>query len=295
MFETSGNKNFLNRAHIGEHVKIEFDTYISDHGKEEVEGIESSLHYIRTGEGEPMILIHGVGQSLYTFRNNLEELGKHFTVYAIDLPAHGYSDRPNICYNVEEIALCIEAFMNSLSIPAAHFCAFGESAAYVLDFTLHNKKRAGNLIFISPVISSASTKYAAAFPLVSIASRLLLTKQSFYKELLALYFDRTILTPEVLDETFMPFCDKEFKSIIRLYAANYDYRGIAEKILEIQNHVLVIRGGDDKVTPPLQEGIAGFPIQDMKTFTIRNCNYLVQEEKADKLNEAIIEFCNMYK
>ena len=59
--------------------------------------------------------------------------------------------------------------------------------------------------------------------------------------------------------------------------------------------MLVIRGGDDRVTPPLQEGLAGFPIRDLKTFTIRNCNYLVPEEKADKTNEAIIEFCNMYK
>ncbi len=295
MFESSGNKNFVNRAHIGEYAKIEFDTYINMHGKEEIEGVESSIHYIQTGSGDPLILIHGVGQSLYTFRNNFEELSEHFTVYAIDLPGHGYSERPHISYSVEEIALCIEAFMNTLKIPSAHFCAFGESAAYVLDFAMHNKNRAGNLIFISPVIDSVHSKYSAYFPLVSLSSKLIFTKQSFFKDMSSLYFDRTILTPEVLEETYMPFCDKEFRQIIKLYSQNYNDSEIAEKILEIQNHTLVIRGNDDKVTPPLQEGLAGFPIRDMKTFTIRNCNYLVQEEKADKLNEAIIEFCKMYK
>lgn len=295
MFESSGNKNFVNRSHIGEYAKIEFDTYVNIHGKEEIEGIESSIHYIQTGSGEPLILIHGVGQSLYTFRNNIEDLSEHFTVFTIDLPGHGFSDRPHISYSVEEIALCIEAFMNTLKIPRAHFCAFGESAAYVLDFALHNKKRAGNLMFISPVIDSNHSKYSAYFPLVSASSRLLFTKQSFFKNLSSLYFDRTILTPDVLEETFMPFCDREFRQIIKLYQQNYDDSDIAQKILEIHNHTLVIRGNDDKVTPPLAEGLAGFPIRDLKTFTIRNCNYLVQEEKADKLNEAIIEFCNMYK
>ncbi len=295
MFETLGNKNFVNRAHVGEHARIEFEIYADDHGEEKIEEIESSMHYIKTGSGEPLILVHGVGQSLYTFRNTLEELGKHFTVYAIDLPAHGYSDRPSISYNVEEIALCIEAFMNTVGLAWAHFCTFGESAVYVLDFVQHNLKRAGNLIFISPVMTTAGGRRQTQFPFVSIGSRLFLTQQSFYNDLLYLYFDRTLLTPEVLDETFMPFADKEFRQILKLYAANYNDYEVAEKMLEIQNHVLVIRGADDKITPPLQEGIAGFPIRDLKTYTIRNCNYLVQEEKADKATEAIIEFCNLYK
>lgn len=295
MFETSGNKNFVNRAHVGEHAKIEFEIYVSDHGEETIEGIESSIHYMKTGSGEPLILVHGVGQSLYTFRNMLEELGKHFTVYAIDLPGHGYSDRPTISYNVEEVALCIEAFMNTAGLASAHFCTFGESAAYVLDFVQHNQERARNLMFISPLMTSAGGRRQPPFPFVSISSRLFLTQQSFYNDLLYLYFDRTLLTPEVLEETFLPYGDKEFRQILKLYAANYSDREIAEKMLEIQNHVLVIRGADDKISPYLQEGIAGFPVRDLKTYTIRNCNYLVQEEKADKAILAIIEFCSLYK
>jgi len=295
MFESSGHKNFVNRAHIGEFTKIEFDTYVDVRGKEEVEGVESSLHYIKTGAGDPLILIHGIGQSLYTFRNVLEELSEHFTVYALDLPGHGFSGKPHISYSVEEVALCIEAFLNALKIAKAHFCAFGESAAYVLDFALHNQQRAGNLIFISPAISSANQKFSPYFPFVAMSSRLLFNKQSFLKELSSLYFDRTILTEEVLEETFLPFNDKEFKIIIKLYAQNYSDHAVAEKILDIQSPTLVIRGSDDKVTPPLEEGLAGFPIRGMKTFAIRNCNYLVQEEKADKLCEAVIEFCKMYK
>jgi pimeloyl-ACP methyl ester carboxylesterase len=295
MFETSGHKNFVNRAHVGEYAKIEFDTYVDVRGKEEIEGIDTLIHYIKTGTGDPLILIHGIGQNLYTFRNVLEELSGHFTVYAIDLPGHGFSGKPHIGYSVEEIALCFEAFMNSLSIAKAHFCAFGESAAYVLDFAMHNAVRTGNLMFISPAMNSVNPKFGPLFPFVSMTSKLLFNKQTFLKELSSLYFDRTILTDDVLEETFLPFEDKEFRVIVKLYAQNYSDREIAEKILEIQNPTLVIRGADDKTTPPLTEGLAGFPIRGMKTYVIRNCNYLVQEEKADKLTEAIVEFCKLNK
>jgi pimeloyl-ACP methyl ester carboxylesterase len=264
-------------------------------GKEEIEEVETSIHYIKTGAGDPLILIHGIGQSLYTFRSNIEALSEHFTVYAVDLPGHGFSGKPHISYSVEEIALCIEAFMNSLKIAKAHFCVFGESAAYVLDFALHNAARAGNLMFISPAIHSSAQKYPPYFPFVSMTSKLLFTKQSFSKELSSLYFDRTILTDEVLEETFLPFGDKEFKMIIKLYAQNYNDHEITEKILDIASPTLVIRGMDDKMTPPLVDGLAGFPIRGLKTFAVRNCNYLVQEEKADRLNEAVVEFCKMYK
>ena len=295
MFETSGHKNFVNRAHIGEFAKIEFDTYVDNHGKEEIEEVETSIHYIKAGSGDPLILIHGIGQSLYTFRNNFETLAEHFTVYAIDLPGHGFSGKPHISYSVEEVALCIEAFMNTLKIAKAHFCTFGGSAAYVLDFAMHNAARTANLMFISPIMSSSSTKYNPYFPFVAMTSKLLFSKQSFSKELSSLYFDRTILTDEVLEETFIPFSDKEFRTIIKLYAQNYNDGEIIGKILDIQSPVLVIRGTDDKVTPSLEEGLAGFPIKDMKTFVVRNCNFLVQEEKADRLCEALIEFCKMYK
>lgn len=294
MFETSGTKFFVNRAHIGDYAKIEFDTYAIERGREEIYSVESSMHYYKTGSGEPLILVHGLGQSLYTFRDCLEVLGGRFTVYAIDLPAHGFSERPSISYNVEEIALCIESFMNALGLVSAHFCAFGESAAYVLDFSIHNAERAGNLIFVSPLISG-DPRITPAFPLVSVSSRLILTKQSFYNELLSLFFDRTLLTPEVLDETFLPFCDKEFRQILKLFAGNYSDQELMKNIPGIRSHVLVVRGADDKVSPPLDEGIASFPIPGMKTYTVRNCNFLVQEEKADKLSEAIIEFCNLYK
>ena len=291
MFDKMGATEFLNRAHIGEYCKIQFETYIEVRGKEEIEDVEATLHYVKQGEGDPLILLHGLGQSIYAFRENIKALSENFTVYAIDLPGHGFSDKPQIGYSTEEISLCIEAFMKQKGIEKAHFCTLGESAVYALDFVLHNKDVAENLIFISPTISSA--KQPPIFPLASQISGLMFNKNNFEKVLSSMYFDRTVVTESVLNEYFSQFQSREFRQILKIYMQNYVYDGILEQLLDIDGHILIIRGTDDHVSPPLMEGIAEYPAKDLRTFTIKNCGFLATEEKKERVNEAIIEFCKI--
>lgn len=47
-----------------------------------------------SGEGEPLLLIHGLGSSRRAFDLITSDLGEHYTVYAVDLPGHGESPMP---------------------------------------------------------------------------------------------------------------------------------------------------------------------------------------------------------
>lgn len=46
------------------------------------------------GSGPPLLLVHGLMTSSYSWRYLFEPLGRHFTLYAPDLPGNGRSDRP---------------------------------------------------------------------------------------------------------------------------------------------------------------------------------------------------------
>jgi len=51
-----------------------------------------TMRYLKMGQGEPLVLIHTLRTQLDYFSKIIPELAKHYTVYALDLPGHGYSD-----------------------------------------------------------------------------------------------------------------------------------------------------------------------------------------------------------
>ncbi len=299
MFEPININKFLNREHVGDYAEIEFDTYVSSRGKEEVEGIRMPMHFYEAGEGEPLILVHGIGQSLYTWRKNFEELSKRFHVFAIDLPGHGFSGKPQMSYSIEEFALSIEAFMNVRGIASAHFCAFGESAAYVLDFVMHNVKRARRLVFISPMMTTGASGLLKGKGLPSVlgmtAAKMRLSEASIKDMLEDCYFDRTLVTDEVAKEYGAVLMDKDFRVISRMCIGNFIDEEIIRNVHSVKQPILIILGFEDKITGGKENEFLQLPLVDASSLTVRNCGFIVHEEKPEKVNEAIAEFCKTVK
>jgi pimeloyl-ACP methyl ester carboxylesterase len=52
------------------------------------------IAYVATGEGEPILLIHGMPTSSYLWRRVLSLLAPYFSVFAVDLMGFGDSDKP---------------------------------------------------------------------------------------------------------------------------------------------------------------------------------------------------------
>lgn len=284
----------MNSAETGAYVDIEFDTYITTGGREEVQDISTRIHYYEAGSGEPLILVHGIGQSVYTWRNVMGILKDHFHVYAIDLPGHGFSGKPEISYSVEEFALSIEAFMNAKTIVSASFVAFGEGAGYVLDFAMHNPERTKGVILISPVISSGAGGLLKTRTINSVfgqlASKRMPTPQAVRATLEDAYFDRTLVTDEVVDEYYAGMMDRDFRTITRLSMMNFVDDGIIQNSYTLKNPVLVIIASDDKITGGRSSDFLRLHFGNGSLYDVRNCGYLVHEEKPKRVAEAISKF-----
>lgn len=72
------------------------------------------LHYIETGQGDPVLLLHGFGQSSQMWRPLMRELSKDHTVIAADLRGAGQSDAPADGYTKSEMARDVHALMSGL-------------------------------------------------------------------------------------------------------------------------------------------------------------------------------------
>jgi 4,5:9,10-diseco-3-hydroxy-5,9,17-trioxoandrosta-1(10),2-diene-4-oate hydrolase len=52
------------------------------------------VRYLQAGSGPPLLLIHGLLGYSFSWRLNLPELSRYATLYALDMPGAGFSDRP---------------------------------------------------------------------------------------------------------------------------------------------------------------------------------------------------------
>ncbi len=77
------------------------------------------VHYRVHGSGPPLLLVHGLMTSSYSWRYVLEPLGEHFTVYAPDLPGSGRTAKPDAPHHPDALADWIADFQQQIGIRGA--------------------------------------------------------------------------------------------------------------------------------------------------------------------------------
>jgi len=78
-----------------------------------------TLSVRRHGAGPPLLVVHGLMTSSYSWRYVLEPLAARFEVIAFDLPGAGRSDAPDVAYGPRELADLIGELMDTLGVCGA--------------------------------------------------------------------------------------------------------------------------------------------------------------------------------
>jgi pimeloyl-ACP methyl ester carboxylesterase len=69
------------------------------------------------GRGPPLLLVHGLMTSSYSYRYVVEELARHFTCYIPDLPGAGRSEAPvDVAYMPQALAHVVVGIQRALSV-----------------------------------------------------------------------------------------------------------------------------------------------------------------------------------
>lgn len=109
------------------------------------------VHYLRSGSGPPLILVHGLVGSIHNWRHNIEFLAESATVYAVDLLNMGESDRiPGLDAGLEATADRIAAFMDALGLEEADVAGHSHGGAVTLTLAARHPDRVARLILFAP-------------------------------------------------------------------------------------------------------------------------------------------------
>ena len=77
-----------------------------------------SLHYVVQGraDGEPVMLIHGIGDSWHSYELVLPLIPDRYRVYALSLRGHGLSDAPDTGYLQKDFAGDVTGFLEAMNL-----------------------------------------------------------------------------------------------------------------------------------------------------------------------------------
>lgn len=117
------------------------------------------LHYAISGQGHPLILLPGWGQSKTMWNNILKECASFATVYALDLPGFGASDNPPYPYNLSDYARVLALFTDKLHLTNMSIMAHSFAGKIALTYARLRQKNLDKIILIGSLLS-ASQWYA---------------------------------------------------------------------------------------------------------------------------------------
>lgn len=240
------------------------------------------IHYMESGKGEPLILVHSAGQSLYTFRRLFYKLAMYYRVIAVDLVGHGYSDRPDFFdYTIGDHAESLARFMDSMGIESAHILGFSFGAGYALELAHKHPERVGKIVAICPggVTSEMplTVRMMESGLFGGIASRMYNLK-SVKKMLNECVFDHTVINEHDAAEYFKAVADSSSRYAVRRTLAEFDENALISSLREIQAPVLLLWGEDDKWHPAGEVDEYRSSLRSCSCTVIRNAGHLVHEE-----------------
>ena len=188
---------------------------------------KEGLAYVIQGEGPPVILVHGIAASLYDWTNIMPALAHAgYRSYALDLPGHGESDKPDDPdqYHVDILQSRLSHWINSLSI-SKPFLLLGHSLGGYLSLVyadLHPEQVRG-MVLIDPFYTPEQLS-----PLLRIAR---------HKPELGAKTMRMV--PEWLINTLLgwdPISTAEFTPEVRKQIAN-DYKRASPHFVRITSEI----------------------------------------------------------
>ena len=103
---------------------------------------------LQAGEGSPLVLLHGEGDSAASWQPVRPELARSRRVYAPSFPGHGDSDKPGADYTPDFYAGFLARFMDGIAVERATLVGHSLGGLACVRFALAQPGRVGALVLV---------------------------------------------------------------------------------------------------------------------------------------------------
>lgn len=127
--------------------------------------MDIELHCEETGDGEPLVLLHGNGEDGTYFAHQIAHFSQRFRVLALDTRGHGKSPRGEAPFTIRQFARDLLAFLDARGIERAHLLGFSDGGNIALAFALAHPERVGKLVLNGANLNARGVKRSVQVPI----------------------------------------------------------------------------------------------------------------------------------
>lgn len=245
-------------------------------------------YYETSGEGDPLLLIHGLGSSTRDWEYNQPMLSQHYTVITYDARGHGQSDKPPGPYSIAGFAADARELLEAVADRPTHVAGVSMGGMIGLQLALD----APQLVRSLAVVNSGPE-----LRLDGLRAKLMLSVRLFIVRVCGMRMVGRKLAHEMFPESDQ---HELRQKVINRWAEN-DKRcyldsiralvnwSAAGRLAEIKCPLIEIRGDLDDTPLSLTDGQLAV-IPDARRQVIAGSRHATPVDRVDEFNRALLDF-----
>ncbi|RLI26008.1 MAG: hypothetical protein DRO52_03245 [Candidatus Hecatellales archaeon] len=242
--------------------------------------------YVAEGSGKPVVLLHGLGSSLETWKANIGSLAQHFRVYAFDMLGFGLADKPKIEYRIGVFKDFLKGFLDVLGLERASIVGNSLGGLIAVWFAVHHQDRLEKLV----LESAAGLEVGARYLIMNFMGEwwTLESLKRFYEYI---YHDPSKVNKEILGLRLEVFSSPEaqhaYKSTLNMPR---EWAVLPEKLPSLERPTLIIWGAEDKLIPVKHAHQYHKLIKNSKLVVFEETGHVPHAEQPEKYNQTVASF-----
>jgi 3-oxoadipate enol-lactonase len=250
------------------------------------------LAYSETGNGAPVIFLHGIGGNRRNWVEQMPAVGAHF--HAIAWDARGYGDSEDYAEPLRfpDFAADVGRLLDHLGAPAAHLVGLSMGGRIALDFFEQAPDRVLSLGLIDTFAGyDESFTPAAREKFIELRRKPLLEGKE--PRDIAPSVAKTLVSSRASPAHIAALVDSmgrlHKESYIKSIEAMTRYERVAD-LSRIRVPTLIVVGDQDRLTPPSVARDMADAIAGSSLVILRNAGHLANIEQPELFNQVLLDF-----
>lgn len=266
-----------------------------------VTALGTQVHYLTGGQGPPLLLIHGIGESNNSWFANYDVLARHFRIYAPDLIGWGQTaPSPEYRHDLSGLTDFILAYMDALGLEQTFVVGWSLGGAATISAAARAPERFPRVMLLAPAGLGRKVHWMFRVVYLPLLGEMMLmpnmlTMRTLYQWLYARHA-RSVpydFMARALEKARQPWHRSSTLAFVR--ALDVFAQGQAKLDLRSQLHrltmpVRILWGRQDRVLS-VTEGQAAMNLLPQGSLVVLDeCGHMPMVEQIDRFHDEVLGF-----